>query len=95
MRKGAEKWNWKNSVTASTKAKKRLQKTSRNTCSLLAEYGHENGVSVSSLAEENERLKEALKGTDAYLRPYMEEFLSTVFALSGAFRSEIIDDLED
>ena len=63
--------------------------------SALAEYGHENGVSVSNLAEEEERLKEALKATDAYLRPYMEEFLSTVFALSRAFRSEIIDDLEN
>lgn len=63
--------------------------------SALAEYGHENGISVSDRASEEERLKDALKATDAYLRPYMEEFLTTLFALSGAFRSEIIDDLED
>lgn len=85
----------RNSLNESEKALAETFKEYMLIASALAEYGHENGVSVSSLAEENERLKEALKGTDAYLRPYMEEFLSTVFALSGAFRSEIIDDLED
>ncbi len=63
--------------------------------SALAEYGHGNGIKAVSPAEEEERLKAALKATDAYLRPYMEEFLTTLYALSGAFRSEIIDDLED
>lgn len=63
--------------------------------SAIAEYGHENGVSVFNRENEEERLKAALKSTDAYLRPYMEEFLTTLFALSGAFRSEILDDLED
>ncbi|MBR4941597.1 MAG: hypothetical protein IKZ19_06310 [Clostridia bacterium] len=63
--------------------------------SALAEYGHENGVPAVRRADEEERLKETLKATDAYLRPYMEEFLTTLYALSGAFRSEILDDLED
>ncbi|MBE6937273.1 MAG: hypothetical protein E7460_01795 [Ruminococcaceae bacterium] len=63
--------------------------------SALAEYGHENNVPVSDRAAEEERLKNSLKATDAYLRPYMEEFLTTLYALSWAFRSEILDDLED
>lgn len=85
----------RNSLIENEKALAETFKEYMLIASAMAEYGHENGVSVSSLAEDEERLKEALKSTDAYLRPYMEEFLLTVHALSRAFRSEIVDDLED
>ncbi|MDD6262930.1 MAG: hypothetical protein PUA83_07625 [Clostridiales bacterium] len=70
-------------------------KTYMLTASALAEYGYKNGVSVSSPADEEERLSALLKSTDSYLRPYMEEFVNTLFSLSAAFRSEIIDDMDE
>ncbi len=65
------------------------------TASALAEYGVKNGVSAASSAGEEERLSALLKSTDSYLRPYMEEFVNTLFSLSAAFRSEIIDDMDE
>ncbi|MBQ5973489.1 MAG: hypothetical protein IJL69_04745 [Oscillospiraceae bacterium] len=60
-----------------------------------AEQRARDGVPAPAMAAEQERADALVKETDAYLRPYMEEFLGTVLSLSRAFAAEIADDMED